>query len=115
MPVAARASATMPPSPIPATKRRFLTRPPWSPEYREGQVSANPRGECKSERACGLGRGADQDEVPQDSVQVRDDLRVGERLRDVLADRVEAAPVLPGVEDVPEVGVPVHRVDAGRE
>ena len=59
--------------------------------------------------------GLDQDEGVQLLLQVRHDLRVVERRRDVLAQRVEPARVAPGEQHVPLVGVLVHRVHRRRD
>src|SRR3954454_18858051 len=57
----------------------------------------------------------DANEPAHDAVEVAVHLCEGERLRHVLADRVQAAVVFPRVEDVPLVYAAVHRVEGGRD
>src|SRR5256885_6684785 len=57
------------------------------------------------------GTGIDKHEVLQDAIEALLDLAVGQRRRDVLAHGVQTARVVPGVEDVPEIGILVHGVD----
>src|ERR1700694_3633929 len=60
------------------------------------------------------GRRVDSSESGDDSIEVLNDLSVGERLCDVLAGGIEGALPVPRVEDVPLVDVPVRGV-AGAE
>src|SRR6188508_1022312 len=57
----------------------------------------------------------DGDEPAHDAVEVAMYLLEGERLRDVLADRVQVSVRFPCVEDVPLVDPAVHRVERGRD
>src|SRR5215203_3325709 len=57
----------------------------------------------------------DANEAAHHAVEVAAHLPEGERLRDVLAGRVQAAVVFPRVEDVPLVDPAVHRVQRGRD
>src|SRR5437879_8582489 len=57
----------------------------------------------------------DEHQVAQHAMEVGDHLRVGERQGDVLAELVQVTAVVPGVEDVPEIGVLVDGVDGGSD
>ena len=60
-------------------------------------------------------RRLDQHERAQLALQVRDDLAVGERRRDVLGQRVQRPVVAPREQDVPLIGVLVDRVERRRD
>src|SRR5512133_152451 len=57
----------------------------------------------------------DANQAAHHAVEVAAHLPEGERLRNMLADRVQAAVVFPRVEDVPLVDSAVHRVQRGRD
>src|SRR5205823_3438454 len=115
-PAAASTSAPSPSAATAETKRRLLTLPPFALRTLAAAVSASrlEGATCQATRMpSGSAGRLDEHEVPQDAVEVGDHLRVGQRHRHVLAHRVEAAAVAPGVQDVPAVCVLVDGVHRG--
>src|SRR5437868_4890765 len=117
-PAAASTSAPTPSAATAETKRRLLTLPPFALRTLAAAVSASrlEGATCQATRtpSGSVGR-LDQHEVPQDAVEVRDHLRIGQRHGHVLAHRVQAAAVAPRVQDVPAVCVLVDRVHRRRD
>src|SRR5919198_5825232 len=73
--------------------------------------AAAPARACRRVRRISACPWTDEHETAQHPVEIQACLRIRDRGRDVLADRVERAAMAPGVEDVPLVCVLVDRVD----
>src|SRR5215212_8823966 len=73
-------------------------------------LAAAPASACLRVSFIALRGGLDADERPELALQVRDDLAVRERRREVLRQRVQRAAVAPREQDVPLVSVLVDRV-----
>src|SRR6266542_610342 len=75
--------------------------------------AAAPARACLRVRRISACPWTDEHEAAQHRVEIAARLRVRDRRRDVLADRVQRAAMAPGVEDVPLVCVLVDGVDRG--